>query len=91
MSSKPAYLGTLGDRSGVNVARVEVSWYDEETDKVDVGYYIVHARGDEPEVTSDPEFGTIYNVFENLVGAEMDAKVEAGKFTSWETEDTSSV
>ena len=89
--ANPAYLGTLGNREGVNVARVEVSWYDESSDTVGVGYYIVHATGDEPEVTSDPEFGTIYNVFENLVGAAMDAKVEAGKFDSWETEDTSSI
>lgn len=89
--SNALYLGTLGDRSGVNVARVEVSWYDEATDHVGVGYYIVHATGNEPEVTDDPEFGTIYNVFENLVGAAMDAKVEAGTFDRWETEDTSSV
>jgi len=85
------FLGTLGNRAGVNVARVEVSWYDVETDASGDGYYIVYATGDEPEVTSDPEFGTIYNVFENLVGASMDAKVEAGRFDTWAIEDTSSV
>lgn len=84
------FLGTLGNRAGVNVARVEVSWYDVNTDATGDGYYLVHATGDEPEVTDDPEFGTIYNVFENLVGESMDAKVEAGRFDTWAIEDISS-
>ena len=85
------YLGTLGNRKGVNVAKVEVAWYDEVNDVMGDGFYLVHATGNEPEVTSDPEFGTIYNVFENLVHEAMEAKIEAGKFDSWAIEDISSV
>lgn len=83
------YMGRLGDPTGVNVARVEVTWYDEERDEVGTGFYHVHATGEEPEAKG--EDGTIYNVFENLVHEAMDAKVEAGRFDSWEIEDISSV
>lgn len=90
------YLGTLGDRSGVNVAKVEVSWfYDdpglghETKTEVGTGYFVVHATGDEPEC--EGEYGTIYAVFEKLVGEAMDARQERLGFASWETEDTSSV
>lgn len=84
-----AYLGRLGNREGVNVAKVEVTWYDESNDETGDGHYVVHATGDEPEC--EGEYGTIYAVFEKLVGAAMDAKVEAGRFDSWEIEDTSSI
>lgn len=94
--STATYLGTLGDRSGVNVARVEVSWgwdVDNEngtsSQEIETGYYHVHATGDEPE--SQPPDGTIYNVFEDLVHGAMEARRNRLGFHWWEIEDTSSV
>ena len=96
MRSTGVYLGTLGDRRGVNVAKVEVSWwYDdpglghETTTTIETGHFIVHATGDEPECQGDE--GTIYNVFEELVNEAMERRRERLGFASWETEDTSSV
>lgn len=94
--STSAFLGTLGDRQGVNVAKVEVSWFKDDpglgfetTTEVGLGYYIVHATGD--EIECEGEEGTIYAVFERLVAEAMNPKLEAGRFDSWEFEDISSV
>lgn len=82
------YLGRLGDSSGVNVARVEVSWYKEdpglgfETELDEhAGYYLVHATGDEPD--------GIYAVFEGLVAEAMDAKVDSHRIDGWSIDDIS--
>ena len=90
------FLGTLGDRSGVNVARVDVvyGWdvdFENGTSGQEIhnGFYHVHATGEEPE--SVGEEGTIYNVFERLVGEAMDARQRKLGFHWWETEDTRSV
>ena len=95
MRNDTAYLGTLGDRSGVNVARVEVSWYfddpglgHETTTEIGTGYYLVHATGDEPECQG--EYGTIYAVFEDLVHDAMQRRQERLGFASYEIDDTSS-
>jgi hypothetical protein len=90
------YLGTLGDRSGVNVAKVEVVWFyddpglgpDSESSSSHTGHYIVHATGNEPECQG--EYGTIYNVFEELVHEAMEARRVKLGFADWDTEDTSS-
>jgi hypothetical protein len=90
------YLGTLGNRNGVNVAKVEVLWYWDDaglghvtTTETHTGFYIVHATGDEPEAQG--EYGTIYNVFEDLVHAAMQARQERLGFTGYEIDDISSV
>jgi hypothetical protein len=88
-STTTIHLGTLGDRSGINVAKVEVTWYDEDSDTVFCGYYFVHATGDEPEIAEAGEYGSIYTVFENRVHEAMQAKQDAGKFDSYEIEDIS--
>ena len=87
-------LGTLGDRAGINVARVEVFWqYDdpglghETVTEIETGYYLVHATGDEPEAQG--EDGTIYNVFEDLVHAAMQDRQKRLGFASYEIEDIS--
>ena len=88
MGYADTYFGTLGDRSGVNVAKVEVSWcYEDGT--VETGYFIVHATGSEPEAQG--EDGTIYTVFENHVHEAMQRRQERLGFDSYEIEDTSSV
>jgi len=93
------FLGTLGDRSGVNVARVDVVWGWDEVSldgpigsvdhEVQTGYYHVHATGEEPE--SQGEDGTIYAIFEKHVGEAMEARQRRLGFHWWETEDTRSV
>jgi len=90
------FLGTLGDRSGVNVARVDVvyGWdvdFNNGTSgqEIHTGYFHVHATGEEPE--SVGEEGTIYNVFERLVGERMDERQRRLGFHWWETEDTRSI
>ena len=89
--STEIFLGRLGNREGINVAKVEVSWYDEETDESGQGFYIVHAVGDEPEVVEAGEDGTIYAVFEARVHGAMQDKVENGKFTTWAIDDISAI
>ena len=89
--SADTFLGRLGNREGVNVAKVEVSWWDEDTDAEGHGFYVVHAVGDEPEIVEMGEDGTIYAVFEARVHGAMQAKVEAGKFTAWEIDDISAI
>ena len=91
-----AYLGTLGNRQGVNVAKVEVVWfYDdpglgfETKTSTHTGHFIVHATGDEPECQG--EYGTIYNVFDHLVHEAMEARRKRLGFHDYEIEDTSSV
>jgi hypothetical protein len=84
-----AYLGTLGNRDGINVARVEVAWSYDGEDAVETGHYHVHATGDEPEAQG--EDGTIYNVFEDLVHEAMQRRQERLGFASYEIEDTSSI
>lgn len=83
-------LGRIGDPAGVNVAKVEVSWYTETGLALyeEAGHYFVHATGNEPECRG--EEGTIYAVFENLVDEAMEAKVEAGDFDGWAIDDISS-
>ena len=85
------FLGRLGNREGVNVAKVEVSWYDESTDTEGDGFYVVHATGDEPEILEAGEDGTIYAVFESLVHGAMQNKVDAGRFDSYSIEDISAI
>lgn len=82
------YLGTLGDRSGVNVAKVEVSWCWDDSSDIHVGYYLVHATGDEPECQG--EDGTIYTVFEDRVHEAMQRRQERLGFDGYEIEDISS-
>jgi hypothetical protein len=89
MSRGSSFLGTLGDRMGVNVARVDVSWGWDDSTEVETGHYHVHATGEEPE--SVGEDGTIYAIFEKHVQAAMDARQEKLGFDWWETEDTRSV
>lgn len=91
------YLGTLGDRAGVNVARVEVWWAYEDpglgfetTTEIETGYYLVHATGDEPEIAEEGEYGSIYTVFENRVHEAMNARQKRLGFSTWEIEDISS-
>lgn len=94
MNRTMSYLGTLGDRRGVNVARVEVGWhFDTGSGFLDdityeTGYYLVHATGDEPECQG--EDGTIYNVFEGLVHAAMQERQKRLGFDSYEIDDISS-
>jgi len=97
MSDIDTFLGTLGDRSGVNVARVDVvyGWeVDNEngtsSQELHTGWFRVHATGEEPEAV-EPEYGTIYNVFERLVEEAMEARQKRVGFHWWETEDTRSV
>ena len=87
------HLGTLGDRGGVNVAKVEVQWFKDdpglgfETQSCyEGGFYLAHASGDEPEC--EGEFGSIYGVFERLVTEALDAKVDAGQIDGYEILDT---
>ena len=89
-------IGTLGDRSGVNVAKVDVvyGWdvdFENGTSgqEIHTGYFHVHATGVEPE--SVGEEGTIYNVFERLVEEAMDRRQKTLGFHWWETEDTRSI
>lgn len=89
--ARETFLGRLGNRDGINVARVEVSWATE-YDILDVeehaGYFLVHATGDEPEC--EGEEGTIYAVFENRVGEEMFRRQERGDFDGWHINDITS-
>lgn len=96
MDQTNIFLGTLGDRDGVNVARVEVSWgwdvdHENGTDSQNIwtGYFLVHATGEEPEC--EGEYGSIYAVFEEHVATAMEARQKRLGFHWWETEDTSSV
>ena len=96
MSDIDTFLGTLGDRSGVNVARVDVvyGWeVDNEngtsSQELHTGWFHVHATGDEPEC--EGEYGTIYAVFEKHVEEAMEARQKRVGFHWWEVEDTSSV
>lgn len=88
------FLGRLGNRDGVNVAKVEVSWYfddpglgHETTTETHTGYYLVHATGFEPEAQG--EDGTIYTVFEDLVHAAMQSRQERLGFASYDLDDIS--
>lgn len=83
-------LGTLGDRSGVNVAKVEVWWYVEYSDftrDTNAGFYYVHATGEEPMIAEAGEFGSIYTVFETLVHEAMQAKIDAYRLDGYEISD----
>ena len=96
MRTDSAYLGTLGDRAGVNVAKVEVIWFfddaglgpDSESSSSHTGHYIVHATGNEPEAQG--EDGTIYTVFEDLVHAAMNDRQRRLGFHDYDIEDISS-
>lgn len=96
MSASETFLGTLGNREGVNVAKVEVSWYFEDpglgfetTVEEHFGYFLVHATGDEECVVEDPEYGTIYTVFENLTHEAMQRRQERQGFAGYEIDDIS--
>jgi len=79
--AQQTYLGELGDRAGVNVAKVEVTWtYDDGT--MHAGYYLAHASGDEEGAE------TIYDTFAELVDAAMTERVERLGLAGWETTDT---
>jgi len=83
-------LGTLGDRSGINVAKVEVSWvfeYDDFSTEEHAGFYYVHATGNEPEC--EGEDGTIYAVFENLAHEAMQTRQERLGFADYAIGDIS--
>lgn len=87
------HLGALGDRGGVNVAKVEVQWWKADpglghftTSCYEGGYYTAYASGDEPEC--EGEYGTIYNVFDKLVTEALDARVEKGEIDGYEILDT---
>ncbi len=95
------YLGTLGDLRGINVAKVEVSWFWEEGSQdieeqlvgttytyEEAGYYLVHATGEEPEC--EGEEGTIYAVFEKLVHEAMGKKQDKNLIDGWHIDDISS-
>lgn len=92
------FLGRLGNREGVNVAKVEVFWWfddvgltDATTTETHRGFYIVHAVGDEPEIAEAGEFGTIYTVFEGLVHNAMKARQKSLGFDGYEIDDISAV
>ena len=94
MHGTDTFLGRLGDRDGINVAKVEVSWYYEWQGEhggaeieVDHGFYLVHATGDEPEC--EGEDGTIYAVFEGLVHGAMEKRQERLGFAGYEIDDIS--
>lgn len=73
-------LGRLGE--GINVARVEVSWYSwEEPGQIaeQAGYFLVAATGDEPD--------GIYARFEELVCEAMDARMEREGWDGWQIDD----
>ena len=86
--AQTCFLATLGDRDGVNVAKVEVSWYyswqgehgGEEREE-HAGYFLVHATGDE-------DVDSIYETFETLVGAAMEERQARLGFYDWQTDDT---
>lgn len=84
-------LGILGNRiDGVNVARVEVSWYfEDEAFNLDehAGHFLVHATGQEPDAISGE--GTIYAVFERLTHAAMDERQQREGFDGWQIDDIS--
>lgn len=87
--ARERFLGRLGDPAGVNVARVEVSWYwddpglgFESTTHEQAGYFLVHATGNEPGVE------TIYETFDELVSEEMERRRRKLGFHGWETDDT---
>jgi len=95
--ARDVYLGTLGDRTGINVAKVEVSWYWEDATDPDhnwpsgisciaeeAGHYYVHATGEEEDAD------TIYDTFERLVHEAMDARQKKLSFHGWEIDDISS-
>jgi len=79
-------LGTLGNREGANVAKVQVSWMYERNEW-HAGYYLVHATGDEPECQG--EDGTIYAVFEELTHEAMQRRQERQGFYDYEITDVS--
>lgn len=90
-------LGTLGDRSGVNVAKVEVSWCYEDPGlghftriEEHAGHYIVHATGEEPMIAEEGEYGSIYTVFETLVHEAMQARQKRLGFADYAIDDISS-
>jgi hypothetical protein len=94
MPTTDTFLGRLGNREGINVAKVEVSWYyegDVGNDRVEHGFYIVHAVGDEPEITAEGEDGTIYAVFEGRVHAAMQERQERLGFAGYEIDDISAI
>jgi hypothetical protein len=96
--ARETFLGTLGDRSGINVARVEVTWfYDNFSVAGPIGFagveehsghYCVHATGEEPEAQG--EDGSIYTVFEDLVHAAMLERQKRLGFAGYEIDDISS-
>lgn len=86
------FMGTLGNRDGVNVAKVQVSWYTEDpglgfvTELCEsAGYFLVHATGD-PSITGEPD---IYGEFEELVGEAMEKRVRDGRCDGWQIDDVS--
>lgn len=89
-------LGNLGDPKGINVAKVEVSWYSEYASDAlsyqieeNAGHYFVSATGDEPMIEAEGEFGSIYTVFETLVHEAMQKKVDAGVIDGYQIDDVS--
>ena len=87
--ARETLLGTLGDRDGINVAKVEVCWWYERGLDLEehAGFYFVHATGDEPRAQG--EEGTIYNVFEDLVHERMLERQERLGFAGYEINDIS--
>lgn len=90
------FLGRLGNREGVNVAKVEVTWWFDDpglgfetSTETHHGHYIVHATGDEDECQG--EDGTIYAVFEGLVHQAMQERQEKLGFASYDIDDISSI
>lgn len=77
-------LGQIGSTDGVNVARVEVSWYYADGLE-EAGHYIVRARGD--------EYGaeTLYDIFDAAVTVAMSARQERLGFEGWQIDDTYAV
>lgn len=92
--ARTRYLGRLGDTTGVDVARVEVSWYwdvDNEngtsTLQEQAGYWLVHASGSEENEHGDKD-ETIHDTFERLVHEAMEGKRRVLGFHGWEIDDT---
>ena len=91
--ARETFLGRLGDPEGINVAKVEVSWHYEDPGlgfetriEEHAGHFLVHATGNEPEC--EGEDGTIYAVFERLVGEAMARRQQQQGFAGWQIDDT---
>lgn len=80
-------LGTLGDTSGANCAKVEVSWWFDDpglgyetTVTEHAGHFYVYATGDEPD-------DHLYATFDRLTTEAMERRRNKQGFTDWQIDD----